>query len=96
MKKFLSLICALCIAHCSFSQGMMDIYGTSYQVDTIEYKQVGPGAMYCYAKLPAFPQDIHILTIDLENRKRIDFILYSLVIFIYFECSYHLIDFVLI
>ena len=68
MKKFLSLICALCIIHCVFSQGMMDIYGTPYQVDTIEYKQVGPGTMYCYAKLPAFPQDIHVLTIDLENQ----------------------------
>ena len=68
MKKFLSLICALCIVHCTFSQGTMDIYGTPYEVDTIEYKQVGPGTMYCYAKLPAFPQDIHVLTIDLENQ----------------------------
>ncbi|MBQ8056234.1 MAG: phosphodiester glycosidase family protein, partial [Paludibacteraceae bacterium] len=45
----------------------MDIYGTLYQVDTIEYKQVGPGTMYCYAELPAISQDIHVLTIDLEN-----------------------------
>ena len=67
MKKFLSLFCTLCIVHCVFSQGMMDIYGTSYQVDTIEYKQVGPGTMYCHAELPAISQDIYILTIDLEN-----------------------------
>ncbi len=67
MKKLLSLFCVLCIVHYVFSQGMMDIYGTPYQVDTIEYKQVGPGTMYCYAELPAISQDIHVLTIDLEN-----------------------------
>ena len=67
MKKLLSLFCVLCIVHYVFSQGMMDIYGTLYQVDTIEYKQVGPGTMYCYAELPAISQDIHVLTIDLEN-----------------------------
>ena len=68
MKKLLSLFCVLCIVHYVFSQGMMDIYGTLYQVDTIEYKQVGPGTMYCYAELPAISQDIHVLTIDLENK----------------------------
>jgi hypothetical protein len=68
MKKFLFLFCALSIVHCAFSQGMMDIYGTSYQVDTIEYKQVGPGTMYCYAKMPELPEDFHVLTIDLENQ----------------------------
>ena len=68
MKKFLSFISALCIVHCAFAQGIMDIYGTKYQIDTIEYKQVGPGTMYCYAKIPALPEDFHVLTIDLENQ----------------------------
>ena len=67
MKKFLVIFCVLSIVHCVFSQGVMDIYGTSYQVDTIEYKQVGPGTMYCYAELPAISQAIHVLTIDLDN-----------------------------
>ncbi len=68
MKKFLSIFCALCIVYCAFSQGTMDIYGTQYRVDTIEYKQVGPGTMYCYAKMPELPEDFHVLTIDLENQ----------------------------
>ena len=68
MKKFLTLFSALSIAHCVFSQGKMDIYGVMRQIDTIEYKQVGPGTMYCYAKMPELPQDIHVLTIDLENK----------------------------
>ena len=69
MKKVLSILVALYISvFCASAQGMMDIYGTLYQVDTIEYKQVGPGTMYCYAKLPALSQAIHVLTIDLENQ----------------------------
>ena len=69
MKKILSIFGALFIILFSVSaQGIMDIYGTPYQVDTIEYKQVGPGTMYCYAKLPALSQAIHVLTIDLENK----------------------------
>ena len=69
MKKFLVVFVCVFSSLCYLSaQGMMDIYGTSYQVDTIEYKQVGPGTMYCYAKLPAISQAIHVLTIDLENQ----------------------------
>ena len=68
MKKLLTIFCALCIVHYVFSQGVMDIYGTPYQIDTIEYKQVGPGTMYCYAKMPELPEDFHVLTIDLENQ----------------------------
>ena len=68
MKKLLSIFCVLCIVHYVFSQGVMDIYGTPYQIDTIEYKQVGPGTMYCYAKMPELPEDFHVLTIDLENQ----------------------------
>ena len=68
MKKFLTLFSALCIVHCAFSQGKMDIYGVMRQIDTIEYKQVGPGTMYCYAKMPELPEDFHVLTIDLENQ----------------------------
>ena len=46
----------------------MDIYGVMRQIDTIEYKQVGPGTMYCYARMPELPQEFHVLTIDLENQ----------------------------
>ena len=46
----------------------MDIYGVMRQIDTIEYKQVGPGTMYCCARMPELPQEFHVLTIDLENQ----------------------------
>ena len=59
MKKLLIIFCILCIVPRVFSQ---------YKIDTIEYKQVGPGTMYCYAKIPELPQDFHVLTIDLENQ----------------------------
>ena len=68
MKKLLTLFCALCFVLCLFSQGKMDIYGVMRQIDTIEYKQVGPGAMYCYARMPELSQEFHVLTIDLENQ----------------------------
>ena len=69
MKKLLSLIfCAFCILHSAFTQGTMDIYGVTRQIDTVEYKQVGPGTMYCYARMPELSQEFHVLTIDLENQ----------------------------
>ena len=68
MKKLFTIFSILCIVHCVFSQGKMDIYGVMRQIDTIEYKQVGPGTMYCYARMPELPQEFHVLTIDLENQ----------------------------
>ncbi|MBR6520585.1 MAG: phosphodiester glycosidase family protein [Paludibacteraceae bacterium] len=69
MKKLLSLIfCAFCILHSAFTQGTMDIYGVTRQIDTVEYKQVGSGTMYCYARMPELSQEFHVLTIDLENQ----------------------------
>ena len=68
MKKFFNIFFLLCVVYPIFSQGKMDIYGIMRQIDTIEYKQVGPGTMYCYAKMPELPEDFHVLTIDLENQ----------------------------
>ena len=68
MKKLFTIFSILCIVHCVFSQGKMDIYGVMRQIDTIEYKQVGPGTMYCCARMPELPQEFHVLTIDLENQ----------------------------
>lgn len=68
MKKSLSLFFVLSFVYSLFAQGNMDIYGSTYRIDTVEYKQVGPGTMYCYAKIYELSQQFHVLTIDLENQ----------------------------
>jgi hypothetical protein len=37
-------------------------------VDTLEYRQVGPGIQYARLKFPDYPMSVYLLTVDLNNR----------------------------
>lgn len=66
MKK--SIITLLILAlYITAQGGIIDINGVGRTVDTLVYKQVGPGVTYCYAHLVDGPEDFHVLTIDMQN-----------------------------
>ena len=60
---FFSLLC--CTGN--LNAGNIDIWGTSKTIDTLEYKQVGPGTMYSRFKLPQYPLSVYMITVDLNN-----------------------------
>lgn len=47
--------------------GDIDILGIPTSIDTLEYKQVGPGVMYSRLSLPNYPLSFYMLTVDLNN-----------------------------
>ena len=66
MKKvFLSAILSLTVTF--VFAGNYIINGVSRNIDTIEYKVVGPGTTYCHGFLTDGPEHFHTLTIDLHN-----------------------------
>lgn len=45
----------------------IDIWGVSKAIDTLEYKQMGPGIVYTRLSFPEYPLSVYMLTIDLNN-----------------------------
>ncbi|BEH00102.1 phosphodiester glycosidase family protein [Bacteroides sedimenti] len=50
------------------ARGPINIQGISKAVDTLAYRQVGPGTFYTYMRLPELPINVHMMTIDLNNQ----------------------------
>ncbi|HPD27631.1 MAG TPA: phosphodiester glycosidase family protein [Paludibacteraceae bacterium] len=67
MKKNLLLITAFLLANTMQGWCSIIINGQTVPIDTIVYKQVGPGTMYAQTYLPEIRQRIYTLTIDLNN-----------------------------
>ena len=67
MKKKLLLITAFLLANTMQGWCSIVINGQTVPIDTIVYKQVGPGTMYAQTYLPEIRQRIYTLTIDLNN-----------------------------
>jgi len=51
-----------------WSKGYININGVQKSVDTLVYKQVGPGIMYTFMNLTDYPLNVHMMTIDLNNQ----------------------------
>lgn len=51
----------------TWSRCPINILDVSKSVDTLVYRQVGPGTMYTYMRLPEYPINVHMMTIDLNN-----------------------------
>ena len=67
MKKTL-LLSLLALIICAFSaRADIVIDGTSYHADTLVYRQVGPGMMNAIVRLPGFPLNVYVVTVDLNN-----------------------------
>lgn len=68
MKKVTSCLCIALQSLSLYAQGTMDINGSMKYVDTLEYRSVGPSAMYSHLNLPEYPLKVHILTLDLTDK----------------------------
>ena len=64
-KTFLSLVLSLlaCVsAHADFV-----IDGTTYGVDTLVHRQVGPGMVNTIVRIPGYPLNVYVMEVDLNN-----------------------------
>ena len=62
------LFCLFCFGLPTWSRCPIDINGVSKKVDTLVYRQVGPGTMYTNMRLSEYPINVHMMTIDLNNQ----------------------------
>ena len=67
MKKSL-LLFLLAFVLSAFSAGAdIVIDGKAYRADTLVYRQVGPGMINVIVRLPDFPLNVYVVTVDLNN-----------------------------
>ena len=50
-----------------WSNGTILIGGVERQVDTLEYRQIGPGTVYTRMNFPEIPLNVYTLTMDMGN-----------------------------
>lgn len=67
MKKFILSSCVFCLA-CMPVWATINIGGVERQVDTLEYRKIGPGIMYARMNFPEYPLNVYTMTIDLKNQ----------------------------
>ena len=65
MKRVLLLAAATLAGMAAVAQ--INVDGTSYNVDTIIHRQVGPGVVNTIVRLPEYPLNVYILEADLSN-----------------------------
>lgn len=69
IKHFSSILLPLLfLATSIWSQSYININGTQKQVDTLVYKQIGPGTTYTYMNFPSYPINVHMMVIDLNDQ----------------------------
>ncbi len=66
MKKILSLVATMAIT-LSASAEIIPIQGTDYQVDMLIDRDLGPGVNYKRLRIPDFPLNVNMITMDLNN-----------------------------
>ena len=66
MKKILSLVATMAIT-LSASAEIIPIQGTDYQVDILIDRDLGPGVNYKRLRIPDFPLNVNMITMDLNN-----------------------------
>lgn len=67
MKRIFTLIFSI-TAGISAMMGAVTVGTTTYQVDTISQRQIGPGLVNTILRLPDFPLNVYILEMDLNNQ----------------------------
>ena len=66
MKKILSLVATMAIT-LSASAEIIPIQGADYQVDILIDRDLGPGVNYKRLRIPDFPLNVNMITMDLNN-----------------------------
>ncbi len=66
MKKILSLVATMAIT-LSASAEIIPIQGTDYQMDMLIDRDLGPGVNYKRLRIPDFPLNVNMITMDLNN-----------------------------
>ena len=66
-KKLLGISFGLACVWPSFSATPIVIDGQEYAVDTLELHQVGPGTQWMRLRLPGYPLNVNLLTVDLND-----------------------------
>ena len=67
MKKFILSSCVFWLASMPL-WATINIGGVERQVDTLEYRKVGPGVTYVRMNFPEYPLNVYTMTIDLKNQ----------------------------
>lgn len=65
-KKLIFILLATLQSFC-ISAATIDILGVRKQIDTLEYRMIGPGVSYTRFNLPDYPLSAYMLTIDMTN-----------------------------
>ena len=68
MKPQIRTTFYLLLVSLQLTAGNIDILGASKNIDTLEYRSVGPGVNYCRFSMPDYPISAYMLTIDLNNQ----------------------------
>ena len=67
MKKIL-LLFSIAITLCAFStRADIVIDGVTYHADTLVHHQIGPGMINAIVRIPDFPLNVYVVTVDLNN-----------------------------
>ena len=66
MKRYLFLLFVAAMSVPALFAAV-DIDGTTYQVDTLIHRQIGPGVMNTVVRLPQYPLNVYVLETDLNN-----------------------------
>ena len=66
MKKIFSMVAAMAIA-LSASADTIPIQGTNYRADILINRDLGPGVNYKRIRIPDFPLNVNMVTMDLNN-----------------------------
>ena len=64
-KTFLSLV--LSLLACVSARADFVIDGTTYAVDTLVHRQVGPGMVNTIVRIPGYPLNVYVMEVDLNN-----------------------------
>lgn len=68
-KKICSLLFFLLVfENPLWCKSYININGVQKSVDTLVYRQVGPGVMYASLNFPDYPLNVHMMTVDLNNQ----------------------------
>ena len=66
-KNFVHLLLVLFTLCVLPTRADIMIDGTTYHADTLVHRQVGPGMINTIVRLPDFPLNVYVISVDLNN-----------------------------
>ena len=65
-RNFLMLLILMALG-CAVASAQFVIDGSTYQVDTLVHRQVGPGMVNTIVRIPDYPLNVYVMEVDLNN-----------------------------